>query len=514
MSELNVTEIARNIPTAAKVNPVVKVQEGNLIGFRRGKTNCFFGIPYTKANRFELPQKADHWDGYRYAQSYGVICPIPKDEAVGGNEFLWQHRFWIQNEKECHNLNIWTPTLDTASKKPVIVFYHGGGYKNGSAIEAYAYDGQNLSEKGQVVVVTVNHRLNTLAFLDLSSFGEKYRGSANNEAHDILASLQWIHDNISQFGGNPDNVTIFGQSAGGQDIESMLRCPDAKGLFRAAGIISGHNPTIQSGADSRKVGELTTEILGLAAENIDQIQDMDYLTVYNASQEACSRLRKTGSTYWLSPCADGFIQADFCDFVKDIPIFSGGDFSEFRPCFAFGDQRHSEWSDDETRSWLLSEFGSEEKVQKLLDSYHILFPGKPDYALYFFGYQFRAIGEAVDNILSDIGAKVYSYVFAYESPVNGSTLPFHCYELYWFFNNVDTIEGRDSCGTDPRGLEIQNEITDALINFMYTGSMSTANLPWDLYNRQEKKIMIFDNNCSECRSWTELDNFLKIVSEN
>ena len=192
--------------------------------------------------------------------------------------------------------------MDTYSghgvKKPVIVFYHGGGYKNGSAIEAYAYDGQNLSEKGQVVIVTVNHRLNTLAFWDLSSFGEKYRGSANNEAHDILASLQWIHDNISQFGGDPDNVTIFGQSAGGQDIESMLRCPDAKGLFRAAGIISGHNPTIQSGADSHKEGELTAEILGLTAENIDQIQDMDYLTVYNASQEACSRLRKTGSTYW------------------------------------------------------------------------------------------------------------------------------------------------------------------------------------------------------------------------
>lgn len=512
MAGLNDLIYAKGVPTAAKVNPTAEIESGKLIGFHSGNTNCFFGVPYAKANRFEKPEKADPWEGYRYAQSYGEICPIPAEEAVGGNEFLWQHRFWIQNERACHNLNIWTPTMDPQAAKPVIVFYHGGGYVNGSAIEAYAYDGQNLSETCDAVVITVNHRLNILAFLDMSSFGEKYVGSANNESRDILRSLEWIRDNIAQFGGDPANVTIFGQSAGGQDIESMLRCPSAQGLYKAAGIVSGHNPMLQSNEGAARVGELTTQILGLTPETIDEIQTMDYHKVYAAAQEALQQARSEGNRYWFSPCADGFLQAEFCDYVKDMPIFIGTVFSEFQVCFALGDQRHSEWTPEETMGWLVQKFGTQEKSAAALESYHKLFPGKPDYCLFFLDNMSQFVVEQVNAQLCNKGASVYSYLFAYESPVNGSIVPFHCYDLYWWFCNVDTRAGRESTGADQRALALQDEMVGALKQLLHHNVMGTPSLPWEAFTPENHKVMIFDNERSECRDWSEYHNYVAVVN--
>ena len=150
--------------------PVVKISGGQLMGFMNGKTFTFLGIPYAQAKRFEPPQKVPAWEGVKSAQSYGPICPIINQTEVGWDEFVWPHRYWVQNEN-CMNLNVWTQSITEGDKKPVIVFFHGGGYRNGSSIESAAYDGKYLSEYGDVVVVTVNHRLNILGFLDLSRSG-------------------------------------------------------------------------------------------------------------------------------------------------------------------------------------------------------------------------------------------------------------------------------------------------------------------------------------------------------
>ena len=140
------------------------------------------------------------------------------------------HMYWSEKE-DCQNLNIWTPSIRDGRKRPVMVWLHGGGFSAGSSIEQLAYDGENLSRAGDVVVVSVNHRLNVLGYLDLSPFGEKYRDSANAGNLDLIAALEWIRDNIEGFGGDSENVTLFGQSGGGVKVWSLLQMPEADGLF-------------------------------------------------------------------------------------------------------------------------------------------------------------------------------------------------------------------------------------------------------------------------------------------
>ena len=148
------------------------------------------------------------------------------------------HRYWPQDE-DCLSLNIWSQSLDRSAKKPVMFWIHGGAFSMGSSIEQKAYNGENMSRYGDVVVVTVNHRLNILGYLDLSPYGERYAGSANAGQADLVAALKWVRDNIEAFGGDPDNVTIFGQSGGGMKVSGLMQTPEADGLFHRAMIMSG-----------------------------------------------------------------------------------------------------------------------------------------------------------------------------------------------------------------------------------------------------------------------------------
>lgn len=179
------------------------------------------------------------WDGVKEVQSYGYVSPLLHPEQPGGNgEMMVPHMYW-QEKEDCQNLNIWTPSIRDGRKRPVMVWLHGGGFSAGSSIEQLAYDGENLSRAGDVVVVSVNHRLNVLGYLDLSPFGEKYRDSANAGNLDLIAALEWIRDNIEGFGGDPENVTLFGQSGGGVKVWSLLQMPEADGLFHKGIIESG-----------------------------------------------------------------------------------------------------------------------------------------------------------------------------------------------------------------------------------------------------------------------------------
>ena len=156
--------------------PVVQVTGGKVRGFRDGRTNTFLGIPYAEAERFEMPKPVKPWDGIKSAQAWGPVCPIPAQERPGADEFVFPHRYWLENEA-CQVLNIWTQNAGASVKKPVMVWMHGGGFTNGSSMESYAYDGKNLSEFGDVVVVSVNHRLNIIGTLDVSAYGAQYENS-------------------------------------------------------------------------------------------------------------------------------------------------------------------------------------------------------------------------------------------------------------------------------------------------------------------------------------------------
>ena len=278
-------------PVSASTNPnlnppVVTVKGGKLRGLREGKTNSFLGVRYAEAERFGQPKPVQSWEGIKNAQVYGAVCPSPLQTAVSSDELVFPHRFGIANEN-CQYLNVWTQNLTPAVKKPVMVWMHGGGFTNGASNEGYAYDGKSLSEFGDVVVVSVNHRLNIIGTLDLSAYGAEYANSRQTGMADLVASLQWVHDNIETFGGDPDNVMIFGQSGGGGKVVRLMHMPAAKGLF--------HKVSAQSGSASYRGTDPAAAIKGqqaLAAAVLKQLNltgsQIDKLKAVPL-QELCSR---------------------------------------------------------------------------------------------------------------------------------------------------------------------------------------------------------------------------------
>lgn len=217
--------------------PVVKTRHGKLKGYCLDDVFVFCGIKYADAKRFQMPEEVQPWKGTKDALSYGYVAKLMSDPVPNG-EIMVQHRYWPTSE-DCQYLNIWTPSIDRTAGKPVMVWLHGGGFDEGSSIEQTAYDGMNMSRYGDVVVVTLNHRLNILGYWDLSELGEKYWNTGNLGNADIVAALQWIRDNIEGFGGAPNNVTLFGQSGGGMKVWSLMQMPAANGLFHKGIIQSG-----------------------------------------------------------------------------------------------------------------------------------------------------------------------------------------------------------------------------------------------------------------------------------
>lgn len=201
---------------ASNSKAIAQTQSGQVAGYIENGVYIYKGIPYAKAERFMPPTAPDSWEGIRSSRAYGPTCPQAKRTGWYSDEsafsFNWDDGF---PDEDCLRVNIWTPGVGDGKKRPVMVWLHGGGYAAGSGQELPSYDGTNLAKEGDVVVVTLNHRLNVLGFLDLSAFGGKYAQSGNVGLLDLVAALQWVNKNIEAFGGDPSNVTIFGQSGGG-----------------------------------------------------------------------------------------------------------------------------------------------------------------------------------------------------------------------------------------------------------------------------------------------------------
>ena len=213
---------------------VTNTESGRVRGYIQNGIFTYKGIPYAKAKRFEVAEKPDSWEGVRSSTMYGPVAPlmIPTTSIQDEPEFVFDHDWGYTNE-DCLRINIWTPNIDDNKKRPVLFWIHGGGFTAGSSQELPSYDGQNLSKKGDVVVVSINHRLNILGFLDLSAYGDKYKHSANNSILDMVAALEWVKTNIENFGGDPNNVTIYGQSGGGAKVNTLMAMPKAKGRSRS-----------------------------------------------------------------------------------------------------------------------------------------------------------------------------------------------------------------------------------------------------------------------------------------
>ena len=242
--------------------------------------NIFKGVPYGAStagkNRFMPPAKPAPWSGVRDALHYGASAPqtVPGPPSVlAGMEFLVsaENPRDVGESEDCLVLNVWTPALD-GRKRPVMFWIHGGGFTSGSG-SAPLYDGTNLARRGDVVVVTINHRLGALGYTYLrDAGGEAFAASGNAGMLDIVAALEWVRDNIASFGGDPGRVLIFGESGGGQKVSALLAMPAAKGLFHRAVIESGPGLRMVDRAEGAKVGKMFLDALGVKPERIKDIQ--------------------------------------------------------------------------------------------------------------------------------------------------------------------------------------------------------------------------------------------------
>ena len=223
---------------ASDEGAIAETVTGKVRGYIRNGIYTYKGIPYgdttERSGRFQPPQKAKPWTGVRSSMQYGRVCPQGPRGSWDEDEESWLFCYddGVQGE-DCLRVNIWTPGINDHQKRPVMVWLHGGGFVSGSSQEHRSYDGERLSRRGDVVVVSLNHRLGPLGYLNLAPYGEKYASSAHLGMLDIIMALEWVRDNIANFGGDPGNVTIFGQSGGGGKVGTLMAMPAAKACFTA-----------------------------------------------------------------------------------------------------------------------------------------------------------------------------------------------------------------------------------------------------------------------------------------
>ncbi len=285
------------------MGPVVRTTAGRIEGTagRVPGITAFRGIPYAAPPlgplRLRPPRPPTPWAGVRDATSAGAVAPQrpgPLELAFGG---------YGQIDEDCLTVNVWTPGADPEAGRPVLVWVHGGGFTTGTGTIAW-YDGSRLAARGDVVVVTLNYRLGALGFLHLGDLGgEAWAGSGNTGLLDQVAALRWVAENVVGFGGDPDRVTVFGESAGAMSITTLLAMPEASGLFRRAILQSGAGTFVQDRPTATALAVDLLDQLGVAHDGLTALADVPVDTVLDA--QAAVGGRRGGVGLAFMPVVDG-----------------------------------------------------------------------------------------------------------------------------------------------------------------------------------------------------------------
>ena len=486
---------------------VVETISGQVRGYSHEGTYIFKGIPYAQAERFMPPQKAAPWEGIRSSMTYGPVCPIdPTTQVNDETEFLFQHNWGYHNE-DCLNLNVWTQHINDDAKRPVMVWFHGGGFSAGSSIELPSYDGENLSKNGEVVLVSVNHRLNALGFLDLSAYGEKYKASPNVGLMDLVASLEWVKQNIALFGGDPGNVTIFGQSGGGGKVTSLMNAPSARGLFHKAIVQSGsYVETFMDAGVAQRVSAAVLTELNIPEDQVDSLQNVSYKALNDAAMIAQKKVADAlsaegkpvgGFGIGWNPILDGeFLpyqpsEAAATKLSSDIPLLVGSTKTEFAP---FQPQNRS-ISMEEAKRRMQEQYGDQgENYMAAVKEAYPSTDEPSDYIDIDLTFRPAAIRQAKQKAANG-EAPVYMYLFTWNSPVLGGVYKsIHCMELPFVFDNIARCQ--EMTGGGKQAHELAKKMSQAWINFAESGDPNHEGLPeWPEYTVENGANMIFDDEC-------------------
>jgi para-nitrobenzyl esterase len=474
--------------SVVKAPYVVKTTYGSISGAYTEGVFSFKGIPYAQAERFMPPQAPDAWKGVREATAFGPI-------AMQVNSWSPQE---AMNEEKLFTVNVWTQGINDGKKRPVMFWLHGGGFAVGASDDPLSA-GHQLAQKGDIVLVSVNHRLNILGFLDLSNFGEQYAHSANVGMLDVVAALEWVNKNIHRFGGDPANVTIFGESGGGGKVGTLMSMPAAQGLFHKAIIQSGTLVNVMTKEKSTQIADTLVSELGLDKNNLGQLHTMSYQQLVEAGNKALEKtvgLRKPGTRTMVGfgPVPDGVnllqqpFTPDFSDISKDIPLLIGTTFNELVNT-VYGEK---ELSLSEAKARLAKTYG--DKTDQYIALFAKAYPNYTPQDLLSIDTLFRPNTiVTADARAAKTKAPVYSYLLTWKSDVEDSSKgSFHGLDIPLAFNNIDL--GKHWTGTSEAAKKLADTMSSAWIQFAKTGNPNVENqLPsWKAYSRENGETMIFD----------------------
>lgn len=489
-----------------------QTQYGEVRGYVLRGIHYFLGIPYgadtSGQNRFMPPQKPKPWTEVRPTLWWGNTAPQNMDSRYA-NQLPSFRDHWNYDDvsEDCLKLNVFTKALKDGKKRPVLFWIHGGGFNNGNAIEQDGYNGENLARLGDVVFVSINHRLGPFGYCNLAGVGgEKFAASANAGMLDIVASLEWVRDNIANFGGDPGNVTLMGQSGGGAKICTLTAMPKAKGLFHKAVVESGATLRMGEKALSEKLGAYVLREAGFTAAELDKLQAMpwkDYLAAATKASQKLSQELGTagGQRRGFNPVVDGVVLPQHPFDPEPAPTAAA---VPMLICSTFDEQSPS-WMDSTLESVTLDQVvekvkaragfgaGFGDKARDVVMAYAKAFPGKKPVEIWSLVSSNRQNAVALADAKTKQPAPVYMSWFGWQPPMFDQRLrAFHCIDICFWLYNTDLMLTHTGGGARPR--KLATRMAGALVQFMKTGDPNGPDLPpWPRYTTAKGETMVLDD---------------------